>query len=124
MKQSLAALAVMAGLVGWSGTATAYDVVGAGAWSCVAWSDARKNLKADTTEQWTLGFLSGIGFVGRRGEPLRGLAPQDVAEWLDKYCGANPKETIAHATEMFAATRHVFSASSATETVTSPAGNR
>lgn len=120
---SLSALALLTGLVGWDGTALSYDVVGAGAWSCGAWTDARKNLKSDTTEQWTLGFLSGIGFVGRRGEPLRGLAPQDVAEWLDRYCGSNPRETIARAAELFAASRQVFSASSTTETTT-PAGSR
>ena len=126
MKKALAALVLATGLFSWSGMAWAYDIVGAGAWSCAAWTDARKGVRSDTTEQWALGFLSGIGFLGQdRGvEPLRGLAPQTVSEWLDWYCRSHPKDTIAHAAEKFSATRQVFSAPSATETVQTPAGSR
>lgn len=125
MKQALAVLTLVTGLFGSGGMALAYDVVGAGAWSCTAWTDLRKNLKSDTSEQWTLGFLSGVGFVGGHGaEPLRGLAPQDVADWFDKYCRSHPKDTIARAAEMFSASRHVFSAPTTTETTEGPASKR
>jgi hypothetical protein len=120
MKKALAALTLVMGLYIDGGAARAYDVVGVGTWSCVAWTDARKTLRSDTTEQWALGFLSGIGSVGSHGvDPLRGLAPQAVSEWLDKYCRSNPKDTIVHAAEAFSATRQVFTGSSATDT-----GNR
>ena len=122
MKRSLVVIALLTVPFGWGKPAQAYDVVGVGIWSCAAWTDARKNRSSDTTEQWTLGFLSGIGSVGTKGrEPLRGLPPQAVTEYLDKYCRTNPKDTIAHAAETFAATREVFSAPSATETVAAPA---
>jgi hypothetical protein len=125
MKQSLAVMALLTGLFCGSGAARAYDVVGVGIWSCAAWTDARKARSSDTTEQWTLGFLSGIGSVGAKGmEPLRGLPPQAATEYLDKYCRSNPKDTIAHAAETFAATRQVFSAPSTTETVSVPADGR
>jgi len=124
MKQALAALALVAGLVGSETMALAYDVVGAGAWSCTAWTDARQDLKSDTPEQWTLGFLSGVGFASGHGiQPLRGLAPQDVADWLDRYCRMHAKDTIAHAAEVFSGARHVYSAPTATETY-EPAGKR
>jgi hypothetical protein len=125
MKQALAALALATGLFVSHGLALAYDIVGAGAWSCTAWTEARKDRKSDTPEQWTLGFLSGVGFIGQHGtEPLRGLAPQDVAEWLDRYCRLHPKHTIAHAAEMFSGARHVISTPTATETIEAPASKR
>jgi hypothetical protein len=124
MKLVLAFLALITCLVGTGGMAQAHDVVGVGVWSCAAWTDARKNLRSDTTEQWALGFLSGIGFAQQGVDPLRDLAPQAVSEWLDKYCRSNPKDTIAHAAAAFSATRHVFSAPSASETVVVPAGSR
>ena len=49
MKHSLAVLTLLTGLLSLSGTALAYDVVGAGAWSCGAWIDARQVLRSDTT---------------------------------------------------------------------------
>jgi len=124
MKQALATLALITCLVGNDGMAQAHDVVGVGVWSCAAWTDARKNLKSDTTEQWALGFLSGIGFGQQGVEPLRGLPPQAVSDWLDKYCRSNPKDTIAHAAETFSSIRQVFSAPSASETVAVPTGGR
>ena len=119
MKKIVAAFALVVALLGAGKDAHAYDVVGVGIWSCAAWTDARKHVQSDSTEQWTLGFLSGIGFLGQqRGiAPLRGLAPQAVAEWLDRYCRSKPKDTIAHAAEMFSASRQVFSAPSTVEAV-------
>jgi len=92
--------------------ATAYDPVGVGAWSCVAWTDTRKSLRSDTPEQWVLGFLSGIGFVIRESnDPLRGLNPQVVSEWMDKYCRRYPDESIAHGIESFSMTQEAISKS-------------
>jgi hypothetical protein len=123
MGQAVAAMALAMGLLG-SSVAHAYDIVGVGAWSCVAWTDARKNRRSDTTEQWALGFLSGIGFVGPHGaNPLRGLPPQAVTDWLDSYCHSNPKDTIVHAAEVFSATREVFSGSSTMDTDQAPAAS-
>ncbi len=124
MAKTLAAITFIAGLIGWGETARAYDIVGVGAWSCSAWTDTRKNVRSDTTEQWVLGFLSGIGSVVHGGDPLKGSPPQSASEWLDRYCRANPKDTIAQATEKFSATRRVFTAPSASESISSPAGLR
>jgi hypothetical protein len=120
MKQCVAFIALLTGVLGWGETARSYDVVGVGIWSCAAWTDARKNRNSDTTEQWTLGFLSGIGSVGQHGESLRGLVPREVSEWLDRYCQSNPKDTIVHAAETFSAERQVVSVPSATESFVAP----
>jgi len=125
MTRTLAAIAFVTGLIGWAGTSRAYEAVGVGAWSCAAWAEARKSVRSDTAEQWALGFLSGIGFmVQQAADPLRGVAPQSVSEWLDRYCRSNPRDTIAHATEKFSSTRQVIAAPSASEMVAAPAGNR
>jgi hypothetical protein len=112
MRKASSALALAAGFV-ICGVALAADVVGAGTWSCIAWSDARKSRRSDTTEQWALGFLSGVGFAGPHGvDPLRDLPPQAVSEWVDRYCRSHPNDTIAHAVEAFSATRQIFTGAS------------
>ena len=124
MAKTFTAMALIAGLIGWGDPARAYDVVGVGTWSCAAWTEARKNVRSDTAEQWTLGFLTGIGFIVHAGDPLKGQPPQLVSEWLDRYCHSNPKETIAHATEKFSASRQIFAAPAVSESIAAPAGNR
>ena len=105
MRTVVPVLAVL-GIFGFGQHALAYDFVGVGAWSCAAWLDARKNLRSDELEQWTLGFLSGVGFVGKDGvNPLRDLPPQAVSEWMDHYCQRHPKDTIVRGAELFSVTQ-------------------
>jgi hypothetical protein len=85
-----------------SGQVLAYDLIGVGTWSCVAWQQAKTDQRSDVTEQWALGFLSGVAFASRNStDPLRGLPPQALSDWLDRYCRSHPEDTIAHGTETF-----------------------
>jgi hypothetical protein len=96
------ALALLPTVFPLDGKALAYDLIGVGTWSCVAWQQARAERRSDVTEQWALGFLSGLAFASKNGtDPLRGLPPQALSEWLDRYCRNHPDDTIAHGTETF-----------------------
>jgi hypothetical protein len=107
MRLTATAVAVLADLLLVSGgRAVAYDVVGAGSWSCEAWQQARKAKQGDVTEQWALGFLAGVAFMSKNTmDPLRGQPPQALAEWLDRYCRQNPKALIFQGAENFSVTQ-------------------
>jgi hypothetical protein len=54
------------------------------------------------TEQWVLGFLSGIGFKGQAEDnPLQGTDNDGVFAWIDDYCRAHPVENISDAASAF-----------------------
>jgi hypothetical protein len=85
--------------------ALGYALLGNGALSCQAWTDARRDPHSPETplsEQWVVGFLSGIGsMVLGELDPLRGLQAGSVYAWVDNYCGAHPSETIEAAARVF-----------------------
>lgn len=80
-----------------------YTIMGSGIASCGTWTAQRRARQSDTFEQWVVGFLAGVGWVGDKGDdPLRGLDAQAVLAWMDNYCQAHPLERIAKATSTFA----------------------
>jgi hypothetical protein len=107
MRLTMATLAILADLLLVSaGKAVAYDVVGAGAWSCEAWQQARKAKQGDVTEQWALGFLAGVAFMSKNTvDPLRGKPPQALSEWLDRFCRQHPNALIFQGAETFSTTQ-------------------
>jgi hypothetical protein len=103
MRLVSAFLAIMISLLGRPDRTMAYDLIGVGQWSCVDWAQARPAKQSDVTEQWGLGFLSGVAFMSKnRNDPLRGLPPQALSDWLDRQ---HPSESIAHGTETFSITQ-------------------
>jgi hypothetical protein len=84
--------------------AQTYNLIGSGTGSCGTWSADRRQPPpvAFQDEQWVLGFLSGIGFVGDGGDnPLNGVDAAAVWGWMDNYCQAHPLESIATAAKNF-----------------------
>jgi hypothetical protein len=85
--------------------AAAYKLIGAGVDSCGTWTADRRlpqSFAAAQDEQWVLGFLAGIGFVGQGGDnPLDGLDADAVWAWFDNYCQANPLLHISQAAAAF-----------------------
>jgi hypothetical protein len=91
----------------------AYHAIGAGNKSCGSWSAHRHEYnpggrptagtQASTEDaSWVVGFLSGIGFVGEKGDdPLNGVDADGVWAWIDNYCRAHPIESIARAASAF-----------------------
>jgi len=76
---------------------------GIGTSSCGAWTADRRypdSAPAVTDEQWILGFLSGVGYLGsglsRNIDPLATVDAEAVWAWIDNYCHANP---LAHITD-------------------------
>lgn len=102
---ALAAVTVAGLLAGGASLPGHYQSMGAGALSCGSWSANRLNpssVSAVADEEWALGFLSGIGYVGRDGaDPLRDIDAEGVWGWLDNYCKANPIEHIGDAVTKF-----------------------
>ena len=84
-----------------SSGAAGYSVRGNGTATCAAWTQASSDTRT-ASEQWVLGFLSGIGFMAL-GEldPLRGLEAKAVAAWVDDYCRAHPEATLESAAGVF-----------------------
>ena len=81
-----------------------YRLVGAGNVSCGSWTADRQTPLNFGEINWVLGFLSGVAYLGKSSQgydPLRGLDAQDVAGWLDSYCGAHPPEYLADAAIAF-----------------------
>jgi hypothetical protein len=102
MRYCLAIAGMLCFLVIRPEVAAAYDVVGSGVWPCDTWTEGRKSNQANVSEQWVLGFLSGIGFMGHENaNPLNKLAPEVVFAWVDRYCQRRPHETIEHAGASF-----------------------
>ncbi len=51
--------------------------------------------------QWSLGFLTGVAVFGRTFDPLKNVDAQSVLTWMDNYCQANPRDSIATAAADF-----------------------
>lgn len=79
-------------------TAAQFMMIGAGTVSCGRWTALRRSGSALGAEQWILGFLSGIGYIGDIGvDPLRGTDADGVWGWIDNYCISNPTENLEKA---------------------------
>jgi hypothetical protein len=88
-----------------SAYAQQYHEIGMGTQSCGAWTAARRDPQdraTVATEQWILGFLSGIGyFASPETDPLRGVDADAVWAWTDNYCHTQPLEQISTAAAAF-----------------------
>jgi hypothetical protein len=82
-----------------------FNSIGAGNYSCGTWTAERRDpysrLGSFQDEQWVLGFLSGIGYMGAEANPLNGTDAQGVLAWIDNYCWVHPLEEISGAAKAF-----------------------
>jgi hypothetical protein len=105
MRIVLACLVVMTDLSASSNRAAAFSLIGPGVASCGTWTAHRRNQGAVPSladQAWVVGFLSGIGYVGRNAaDPLNDVDAEAVWAWVDNYCKVNPLDTIAKAAEEF-----------------------
>ena len=86
--------------------AAGYNRLGAGTASCRTWTAFRQegptSARALGAEQWVLGFLDGITEAGGGAlDPLGGMNAEQVWDWIDSYCLANPTRSIADAGSAF-----------------------
>jgi hypothetical protein len=84
--------------------AQGYQLLGSGANSCGSWTAHMLEYSRPDLQEaaWVLGFLSGIGYVGKNGDaPLDGMDAQGVWAWIDNYCHAHPIENIGLAAAAF-----------------------
>jgi hypothetical protein len=85
--------------------AAGYALIGDGTLSCGAWMAARRDPHSAAThmsEQWVVGFRSGIGsMVLGELDPLHGMQADAVYGWMDNYCGTHPSEAIEAAARVF-----------------------
>ncbi len=81
-----------------------FSARGAGTSLCEEWTTARANHSAQGYEQWVLGFLSGISYMGL-GElnPARAADADGIWSWTDTYCHVHPDHDIANAATAFIA---------------------
>jgi hypothetical protein len=81
-----------------------FNARGAGTSLCEEWTAARADHSAQSYEQWVLGFLSGISYMGL-GElnPARAADAEGIWSWTDKYCQVHPDHEIAEAAAAFIA---------------------
>jgi hypothetical protein len=101
----LAYMAVAIGLAPASVVAQSDRARDTGAALCDRWTADRRTPEtgpAVADEQWILGFLSGIGYMGL-GElkPLNGISDKGVWAWVDVYCGNHPTAPIEQAAAAF-----------------------
>lgn len=71
-----------------------YAVFGAGTTSCGTWLENRglsDHALWRMQQQWVLGWLSATGHYRVR---LKDTDAAAVAAWLDRYCAANPLESL------------------------------
>jgi hypothetical protein len=80
-------------------------IMGMGTGSCGGWTAYRVNPVAPTTEldqQWVLGFLSGVGYMGSATiDPLNNTDAQGVYTWIDNFCHEHPLARISDAAGAF-----------------------
>lgn len=81
-----------------------FSARGAGTSLCEEWTTARADHSAQGYEQWVLGFLSGISYMGL-GElnPARAADADGIWSWTDTYCQVHPDQDIAKAATAFVA---------------------
>lgn len=96
-RRRAAILVAMAVFLPTFGRAAKHDVIGVGTASCGRWIAVRRDRHSALHEQWVLGFLSAVGFMGTpRNNPLNGVDAEAVFARLDRYCQDHPTATIEH----------------------------
>jgi hypothetical protein len=82
-----------------------FHPMGAASESCSGWTTARQanNTRSWVNEQWVLGFLSGVGYVGHQNglDPLNGMDEQGVVAWIDNYCREHSLDALVVAAVAF-----------------------
>ncbi|CAH2606328.1 conserved exported protein of unknown function (plasmid) [Rhodovastum atsumiense] len=69
-----------------------HKIIGMGSVSCINWLMSRTKKTeiiaqwSDLSEQWVLGYISGIGWTEKFGDPLAKVNANDVWNWIDHYC--------------------------------------
>jgi hypothetical protein len=81
--------------------AQTFTAMGVGNQSCGTWTAERRIGTAGLLEEWVLGFLSGIGYVGDHDNPLAGTDADGVFAWIDNYCFANPINDTSQGAKAF-----------------------
>jgi hypothetical protein len=76
---------------------------GMGMWPCRMWTAAQHDGQASEVEQWIVGFLTGVGWMGFSTgvDPWKGMDAPAVWGWVDNYCLAHPLDNVAKAGEAF-----------------------
>lgn len=101
VKRALIAVAVFA-FVAMDQAEAQFTIIGQGTLSCGAWTAARRMRSGAGQQQWLLGFLSGVGFMGGPDvDPLANIDAEGVWAWVDNHCAANPAETLETAAVLF-----------------------
>ena len=57
-------------------------------------------------QQWVFGFLSGASQTNPDRDPLKGIDPPAIMEWLDDYCLHHPQAPLADAAATFVQAHH------------------
>jgi hypothetical protein len=75
------------------------NAIGHGVESCKAWLEARKDGYSAGYGDWLLGYLTGVNLWGPTAgrDLLRNQNPQEMIEWVDKYCNVFPNQIIESA---------------------------
>lgn len=92
-------LALMPGLDTSAGqTDGSFRIYGEGLSSCGEWvSERSANRRTAMVDgAWVLGFVSGVGWSGVRGN-LKRTDTAGIEAWMDSYCRANPLKNLAEA---------------------------
>jgi hypothetical protein len=73
-------------------------MIGQGAHVCSSWTALRVRRQSHGAEEWVLGFLSGVAYVGSpKLNPLLGEDAGSVIAWIDSYCRDHPRNRLATA---------------------------
>lgn len=87
----------MVSLLG-SPSAADQPVLGQGNVLCRAWSDNRRSDAPgfESRTAWMLGFLTAYSQYGTTPavDVSRGKSTEQLAEWIDQYCGEHPNDTL------------------------------
>jgi hypothetical protein len=103
MKAFLIFFVLAAWCLGDSAEAAQAKIIGHRTLSCGWWMPNRRDRSARVSEQWILGFLSGVAYVGGDAKlnPSNGVDAYGVWAWSDNYCLAHPIDQIEKAAVAF-----------------------
>ena len=66
--------------------------------SCTRWTQYRAEKTSNPLQGWVLGFVSGRNAFGSgNGNIAPGLTAEGLTVWIDRYCMANPRESVTTA---------------------------
>jgi len=84
-------------------TAARAAMVGLGNQDCGTWTsnNPAKGGLGLFYQQWVFGFLSGASRVDPDHDPLKGVDPPAIMQWLDDYCQHHPDVALADAAAAF-----------------------